>query len=281
MADPLVSVIVPTKNNAMTLEPCLRSIRKQSYPAVELIVVDNYSVDDTRQTAKKFTDVIVLKGPERSSQRNYGAKIASGQFVFMIDSDMELGAHVVKACVDAVISDPAISGVVVPEESFGVGLWARCKQLERSFYVGVPWLEAPRFLEKAAYEKIGGYDEALVSGEDWDLSRKIRMMGDMTRIDEYIYHNEGHTHLWEVCRKKFYYAQHARAYLLRNPQRSMVSSQVGPIQRYRLFFSEPKTLFADPFVGVAMLAMKACEFISGSLGYFFSTSPQRGHVTKR
>jgi glycosyltransferase involved in cell wall biosynthesis len=269
-AEPLVSVIVPTKNSAATLEACLQSIEEQIYAAVELIVVDNYSADRTREIAKKFTEKVFLKGPERSAQRNYGAERASGRFVLMIDSDMELNRQVVWACVDKVIGDPASIGVVIPEESFGVGFWSRCKQLERSFYVGVPWIEAPRFFSKAAYHAVGGYDETLVSGEDWDLSRRIRRMGEITRISPRIRHNEGHTSLWRMLKKKYYYAQHARAYLARNPERSKLSSQVGPIQRYRLFFSERSRLFANPYLGVAMLVMKTSEFASGGLGYVSS-----------
>ncbi|MBI3889492.1 glycosyltransferase, partial [Candidatus Saccharibacteria bacterium] len=41
MTDPLVSVIVTTRNNADTLTPCLRSIMGQTYDNIELIVVDN------------------------------------------------------------------------------------------------------------------------------------------------------------------------------------------------------------------------------------------------
>jgi glycosyltransferase involved in cell wall biosynthesis len=53
---PLVSVIVPTYRSSATLEDCLVSIRKQDYPAIELIVVDNHSADATVEIAKKYAD---------------------------------------------------------------------------------------------------------------------------------------------------------------------------------------------------------------------------------
>src|SRR6266568_1486302 len=137
MTNPLVSVIVPTKNSAATLEACLESIKKQTYYPIELIVVDNHSTDATREIAKQFTDMVFVKGPERSAQRNYGSARASGRYLLMIDSDMELDRKVVKACSAEVVGDPAVKGIVIPEESFGLGFWSQCKRLERSFYIGM------------------------------------------------------------------------------------------------------------------------------------------------
>ncbi len=273
MTNPLVSVIVPTKNSAATLEPCLKSIKEQAYCPIELIVVDNYSSDATQEIAKQFTDKVFVKGPERSAQRNYGAARASGRYLLMIDSDMQLNPQIVKACTDEVLGDPAIKGVIIPEESFGVGFWSQCKQLERSFYVGVPWIEAARFFNRVAYEAVDGYNEALVSGEDWDLSKRIEEIGNITRISEVIRHNEGRVNFWGMLKKKYYYALHAKAYLVRNPEKSKLFSQVGPIQRYKLFLSEPSKLFAHPFLGLAVLVMKTAEFASGGLGYMVSGSP--------
>ena len=64
MDNPLVSVIVPTKNSSKTLEACLRSIKEQSYKNIEIIVVDNNSIDDTKESAKKYTDKVFNFGPE-------------------------------------------------------------------------------------------------------------------------------------------------------------------------------------------------------------------------
>lgn len=270
MTNPLVSVIVPTKNSAATLEACLQSIKEQTYSPIELIVVDNHSSDATQEIARQFTDMVFAKGPERSPQRNYGAERTSGLYLLMIDSDMELGRKVVEACVDQMLVDPETRAVIIPEESFGVGFWSQCKQLERSFYIGFSCLEAPRFFSKAAYQCVDGYDETMVSGEDWDLSKRIERTGKITRTSEFIRHNEGRIKLRMALKKKYYYAYHAQAYLARNPEQSKMSSQVGPIQRYKLFLSRPGKLFERPHLGVAMLVMKTAEFASGGLGYALS-----------
>lgn len=271
-SDSLLSVVVPTKNSAGTLERCLRSIRSQSYPFIEVIVVDNYSLDSTREIATQLADQVLVCGPERSMQRNYGASAASGLYLLMIDSDMELSANVAGSCVKVLDRDPDVAAVVIPEESFGDGFWSRCKQLERSFYVGVPWIEAARCFRKTSYEAVGGYDADLISGEDWDLASRVARIGAIGRVAELIYHNEGHITLRRTLRKKFYYARNAGAFLDQNPEKSLLLSQVGPLKRYALFFSKPKRLLGSPLVGAAMLFMKSGEFIVGGLGYLLSRS---------
>jgi GT2 family glycosyltransferase len=193
-------------------------------------------------------------------------KKARGEYVALIDSDMELTPDVIGACVEA-MDDDLVTGIVIPEESFGEGFWAKCKRLERSFYVGVPWIEAARFFKRSTYQELGGYDETLVSGEDWDLSRRVGNLGKLASVQEAIRHNEGRLSLWQTVKKKYYYAQHARAYLETNVEKSVLTAQAGPLRRYGLFFSDPRKLLSSPGVGLGMLFMKTGEFLFGALGY--------------
>src|ERR687894_2265889 len=75
----LVSVVVPTRNAGRTIEVCLRSIRAQTWPALELIVVDNGSSDATWAVARRHADLALRGGPERSAQRNLGIAHAAGE----------------------------------------------------------------------------------------------------------------------------------------------------------------------------------------------------------
>ena len=269
MNKPLVSIIVTTKNNHDTLEACLKSIVDQSYKTIELIVVDNFSTDDTTEIAKKYTQFIFEKGPERSTQRNYAVEKASGEFVLIIDSDMELDQGVVSACVTMVQSNQGTRAVIIPEVSFGQGYWAACKQLERSFYVGVGWMEAARFFDRKLFLKLGGYNERLVSGEDWDLSQRFAATTTITHIDTYIHHNEGHLKLNKTLQKKYYYALRFSQYAHINKGSSAVKKQTGVVSRYKLFLSDPIKLFKNPFVGFGMLFMKTSEFGVGGVGLIY------------
>ncbi len=265
MQNPLVSVIVPTKNSAQFLDVCLASIKAQRYPNIELIVVDNFSTDATQAIAKKYTNNVFEKGPERSAQRNFGTAQAQGQFVVFIDSDMHLSQGVIQSCV-AAMSNENIKGIIIPEESFGEGFWAQCKKLERSFYVGLDAVEAARFFRKVDVDAVHGYNEALISGEDWDLADRIEMRGPLARISDLIYHNEGRISLMQTLKKKYYYAQNAGQYLsYATDIPTAVKRKRGIIGRYATFFKHPLKLFRNPLLGLGVLFMKTCEFGVGGV----------------
>jgi glycosyltransferase involved in cell wall biosynthesis len=271
---PFVSVIVTTKNNHATLEACLQSIQSQTYKNLEIVVVDNDSSDDTKDIARQFTNSVYNKGPERSTQRNYAVDVAKGNYVAIIDSDMELKPEVIAACVNFVSANPQTGGVIIPEESFGLGFWAQCKRLERSFYVGNDTIEAARFYRRDLYRQVGGFDIEMVSGEDWDLSRRIQKLAPIGRIDQFIMHNEGRLRLGRTLQKKYYYAGLARGFLQKNQVNTMTSKE-GPLARYKLFFSRPGHLFKNPIVGVGMLFMKTCEYAAGAAGYFLGKPKEK------
>jgi len=271
----LVSVIVTTKNSEEFLDQCLGSIRNQSHQDIELIVVDNSSTDRTKEIAGKYTHKVYNLGPERSTQRNYGVQQAKGEYVLIIDSDMVLSEKVTENCVKKIQENESIKGIIIPEESFGDGFWSKCKKLERSFYIGVEWMEAARFFRKDVYQKTGGYDENMVSGEDWDLSQRIEELGKIDRINDFIYHNEGKIGLLKTIKKKFFYAGELINYAGKNKDSERFKKQTGILNRYKLFLSHPKKLFKNPIIGLGMLFMKTCEFAAGGIGYILTIKKQK------
>jgi len=270
MNNPLVSVIVPTKNSSKFLDACLASIKNQSYQNIELIVVDNNSMDDTKEIAKKYTGKVFNFGPERSAQRNFGVKNSNGEYVLIIDSDMELSKDVVKICVEKIKNDPIIKCLIIPEESFGEGFWAQCKKLERSFYVGVEWMEAARFFDRKVFDEMSGYDEKNTGTEDYDLPQRIeRKYGKnaIDRIKNLIYHNEQKISLFKTCKKKFYYAQKLDSYASKEENSDRFKKQSSLFKRYYLFFSTPSKILKNPILWTGMIFMKTCEFEFGAIGY--------------
>lgn len=264
LPQPLVSVIVPTRDSALFLSQCLESITKQTYQNIELIVVDNYSTDGTEKIARRFTDRFFLHGPERSAQRNLGVRRSEGEYVLIVDSDMVLAPRVVEECVAVVEETLEIKAVIIPEISVGLGFWAACKALERSCYIGDDTIEAARFFEKRTYLAAGGYDERTYAAEDWDLHWRLKQTGcKLARITALIEHQEGQLSLSDTIRTKYYYGKTIHVYLSKHPDLAR--------QQLRLFrpaFRRHFTrLCGDPLHALGLVMMKVCEFAAGGAGY--------------
>jgi glycosyltransferase involved in cell wall biosynthesis len=272
---PLVSVVIPTRDSAASLPACLDSIVGQTYAPIEIVVVDNYSTDATCDIAHAVTPFVFTYGPERSAQRNAGARAASGSYLAFIDSDMVLAATVIARCVQVVTEDTAVKGIIIPERSVGEGFWARCKALERSCYVGDDTIEAARFFDHGAFESVGGYDESLTAAEDWDLSRRVRDLGSLRRIDTYITHLEGHLTLRKTMRTKFYYGTTLGRYIHKQP-----AAATRQLQLVRpAFVRHWRRLLAHPVLAAGMVAMKGCEFAAGGTGLVVA-SRHRGRISR-
>ncbi len=257
-----VSVVVPTRNSSATLARCLRSVREQSHPDVEIVVVDNSSSDDTLGVAGELADVVLTAGPERSAQRNRGAGAATGDLLFFIDSDMSLERDVVAEAV-AEVSAGATS-VVVPERSYGTGFWTAVKALERDCYLGDPTIEAARFVPRAEFDAIGGYDEEIVAGpEDWDLHARLQDRGGrLGRTRSLIWHDEGRLRLRETMATKYYYGRSTAVYLRKHPELARGQLTVAR----PAFLREWRTLAARPQLGAALVVMKVLELSAGAAG---------------
>lgn len=267
---PLVSCIVTTRNEQKNIENCLTSLKKQTYKHIEIIIIDNSSKDKTKEIAKRYTEYVFDKGPERSAQRNYGVAKSHGEYVLLLDADMIITQQVVEQCVKKMEKKRDLYALVIPEKSFGEGFWAKCKSLERSFYVGVEWIEAARFYKKEIFNKLKGYDENQTGTEDFDLPQRLTSSygkGHIGRIAAFILHNEGKLYLLKTMKKKYYYAKTLNKYKQRESNEQSFKKQSSILNRYVLYFSKPQKLFVNPLIGSGMLFMKTSEFFAGGIGY--------------
>ena len=78
---PLVSVIIPTYHAAWILGACLEALRKQTYSAIEIIIVDNFSGDGTEALAKKYEARFYAFDGLIDKARNFGAEKAGGAYL--------------------------------------------------------------------------------------------------------------------------------------------------------------------------------------------------------
>lgn len=262
--NPLVSVIITTKNEEKNIENCLKSILAQSYPKelIEVIVVDNNSTDQTAEIVKGFTLLNVKlfnQGPERSAQRNLGVEKSSGDYFLYLDADMILDKDVIINCVEKINSDPAIVGLYISEIVMGASFWSNVRRFERSFYDGTV-IDCARFIQKEAFLKVGGFDENLTGPEDWDLDKKLREIGKTDLIKTPIHHNEAEFDFKKYLAKKGYYAQKFDAYIAKWPKNDPdIKKQFGIYYRFIGAFVEKgnwKKLLAHPVLTFGMFTLR-------------------------
>jgi glycosyltransferase involved in cell wall biosynthesis len=88
---PFISVIVPSYNRADLIAKTLQSLQNQHYDNYEIIVVDDGSTDNTEEVVKRVanhrTTYIRKTNAERAAARNFGARMAKGEYVNFFDSD--------------------------------------------------------------------------------------------------------------------------------------------------------------------------------------------------
>jgi GT2 family glycosyltransferase len=252
---PLVSVVVPTRDAGRTIETCLRSVRAQTWPALELIVVDNGSADGTWAVAERLADLALRGGPERSAQRNLGIDHAAGEWVCYVDADMELGRDVIERAVLAGTAAGAV-GVAVAEESVGEGFWARCRALERRCLRDQPELRWPRLVRTGYLRDTGGFAPWLTGTEDAELHHRMVAGGaPIVLAGGLIRHHEGRLTLAGLARKRRYYGRGLLAYRRAHP--GALTAQARAVARAG--WRHRRELLAEPHVAAGIAVMRTVE----------------------
>ena len=226
---PLVSIIIPTKNSADTLDACLKSIAAQTYKQLEIIVVDNYSYDLTLGIAKRYNARAYLKGPERCAQLNFGVSETRGYYVYRVDSDFVLDPDVVSeavcACETCGYDAIAVHNTSDPNVSF----WAKVRKMERDSYRADEVHVGARFWKKEVFESVGGFDVEIIAGEDYDLQNRLVKRGfKIGRINAQETHIGEPKNLAEIFRKHFYYGQNIEHFIQKNRRQAL--AQLSPLR---------------------------------------------------
>jgi glycosyltransferase involved in cell wall biosynthesis len=221
-----VSVIVPTFNSERTLEDCLESIMNQTYGNIETLIVDKYSSDETLKIAHKYGAKSLFKGPERSSQKNWGAVNAKGVFLYFVDSDFVLEPDAVEKCVSLC---ERYDGVTTVNYSVGKSLWGRSIALKEQFLAHDPTIQNVRFVRKDVFSRIGGFDEELVVGEDLDLYRRLLDSGFRIGASDAVEWHVGEPEtLKDIIRRSLYYGKVVKTYL--NKRKGYAVRQLSPFK---------------------------------------------------
>lgn len=187
MREKLVSIILPTYNRAYILEEAVESIRWQTYPFWELVIIDDGSTDDTKALAEKLQAederIFYYQTPGNQgacAARNMGVEKARGEYIAFQDSDDLWLEHKLKeqlAFMDRHQADMVFCALLVeqennkpvrlfpPEEEEGTKTYERL--LLRS--IG----STQTFLGKKECFTAHPFDQAMPRMQDWDVLLRI------------------------------------------------------------------------------------------------------------
>lgn len=260
-AKPLVSVIIACKNTGEHFEACLKSVRAQTYKNIEIVVVDNFSSDGTYEVAKKYANKTYQKGPERSTQFNYGFSKSKGELIYRIGPDYVLEKDVIRTCVGLIAK--GYDALALHNRSIGESIWAKVRYYERESYQNDSSIVAVRFMKRGVFKKLGGFDESLVAGEDFDLHNRLVAAGyKWTHADAVENHIGEPKNIREVWKKFYYYGRTINRYQQKN----------RPIAKQQLVFFRPSfkklqtKLLKTPHLFIAFWFYMLIKYTAGFIG---------------
>lgn len=189
MDRPLVSFMIINWNGKKYLQKCFESIKCQTYPAIEVILVDNGSSDGSVQFVRdNFSWVRIIENTENLGYviaKNQAARAAKGVYLFSLDSDTHLDPHCVEEMVALLESDPSIGicaahlmsydGTEELSCGFGCDFFSTATYNDKEPFFSDG---AGIFIRRDLYMTIGGFDEThFMYKEDIDLGWRVNMMG--------------------------------------------------------------------------------------------------------
>ncbi|MFA5882576.1 MAG: glycosyltransferase [Acidimicrobiia bacterium] len=183
---PLVSVVIPARNAAATIDAQLATFAEQDYRGpIEVVVADNDSTDDTAERARAWVDRIprlrVVDAGDRpgpAHARNVGIAAASSDLVLLCDADDVADRAWVRHLAAALGTADAVAGgtagfrgdppaEAAPPPPFGTAGFAFLPALSTSSAA----------IHRATWGAIDGFDETLRTGEDIDFAWRLQLEG--------------------------------------------------------------------------------------------------------
>lgn len=190
MASPAVSVIIPTYNHAQFLRAAIQSVVDQTYPDWEIVIVNNYSEDDTVQIVASFNDPRIRLVNFRNhgviaASRNHGMSLANGKAIAFLDSDDVWYPEKLQRCMDALgeKADVVCHGEAwikegSPPRIVMYGPQSRTRYLSL-LYDGNCLSTSAIVVRKSMLDKVGGFSEdpQMVTAEDYELWLRLAKEG--------------------------------------------------------------------------------------------------------
>lgn len=181
---PVISIITVVNNSAATIADTLLSVRSQTYPHIEHVIIDGASTDDTLKIIRERTspNVVIKSEPDRGmyDAMNKGLAMATGDVIgFLNADDVYADSHVlenVAGVIEAQNVDACYGDLVYVDKSDTrkvVRYWKSQPYRDGLFEKG--WMPAHPtfFVKRQVYEKWGGFDLEYKRQSDFELAMRF------------------------------------------------------------------------------------------------------------
>lgn len=183
----LVSVVMPTRDRADVLPAAVASVLGQSWPHLELLIVDDGSTDATRQVVDAIDDerVTYLYQPPSgvSRARNLGLEHARGTYVAYLDSDNTWDPVALETMVSSLTAHGHRAGYSAAEIRTVDGVEYRGQPLDRAALAERNYIDLNCLVhERSLIGEVGGFDEGLRRVVDWDLVLRLAAVTELAYV---------------------------------------------------------------------------------------------------
>ncbi len=192
---PIVSVIIPTFDRAPWVGEAIASVLAQTYPHLELIVVDDGSHDATPAVVREFGPALTYLRQAHagvSAARNHGVEIARGELVAFLDSDDLWLPDKTAAQVALLQQQQHTQACYTDEIWIRHGVRVNPKRIHQKHSGWLFELSLPRciispssiMLRRTLWDQLGGFDERLPACEDYDLWLRLTLTTPVVLLPE-------------------------------------------------------------------------------------------------
>jgi len=213
---PLISAVIPTYNSASFAEEAVESVLAQTWPAVEVIVVDDGSTDDTAARLARFAERVNLVRQEHRGPavaRNTGLRVAKGEFVAFLDADDLWMPEKLERSIAPLQADSSVgvvyTGVLMHDTESG-------RKYPLRQYTLNGWIAKNLFMEcrgvntstlvvrRDAVDRVGGFDEEYFRAQDWDIMVRLAEHVKYAHVPEMLSERRLHPASLSVARRDLY-----------------------------------------------------------------------------
>jgi succinoglycan biosynthesis protein ExoA len=269
---PEVSIVVPCYNEESTIQLLLGAIQAQTYPheEIEVIIADGQSTDQTRERIADYQNdhpdmmIQIISNPERAipAGLNKAIRAASGRWIVRLDAHSMPRQDYVERCIHALKNGAGdLVGGIWDIQPRSPDWQARSIALAAAHPLGVgdaryrfsstaQLVETVPFgaFERSWVERIGYYDETLLTNEDYEFNHRIRKAGGRIWFDPMIRSFYfARANYAELARQYWRYGYWKLQMLRRNPESLRWRQALPPLFVLSIFL----LLFLSPFLLIA------------------------------